>query len=115
MDDRNKWGDRAVYFLLGGMIGATVALLFAPRSGEETRELIANRVKDGKDALQEKFKSTCESISRTTEKFGASARDALDRGKEVVANEKEVLSAAIEAGKQAYREEKQAQADRRQG
>lgn len=41
MDDRNKWGDRAVYFLLGGMIGATVALLFAPRSGEETRELIA--------------------------------------------------------------------------
>lgn len=41
--------------VLGGVIGAGVALLFAPQSGEETREMIAKRAKDLKKQAQGKL------------------------------------------------------------
>lgn len=101
MEERNKWGDRALFFILGGLVGATAALLFAPRSGEETREMIASKVKEGRDALTTKIKSAKEKIVETSAKLESTA-----------SRSKEALAAAIEAGKQAYRDEKES-ADKR--
>ena len=107
MEERSRWGDRTLYFLLGGFVGATVALLFAPRSGEETREMIATKVKDGTEALKDHLQTARQKLVETKDKLESDTADLISRGKEMVAREKEVISAAIEAGKQAYMEEKE--------
>ena len=47
-------GDKFVYFLAGAGIGAVLALLFAPKSGRETREMIARTANDSRDFLSGK-------------------------------------------------------------
>lgn len=86
---------KLAYFLVGGGIGAIVALLFAPRSGRETREMIAQRAAESKERVLSASRNVSDKVTTY-----------IDKGKEVVASQKEQISAAIEAGKQAYREEK---------
>jgi len=95
MSEGNDRGSKLAYFLVGGGIGAVVALLFAPRTGRETRELIAQRAGEGR-----------ERVSSASRNVSGKVSSYLDKGKEMVASQKDHLSAAIEAGKQAYREEK---------
>jgi len=95
MSDGSDRTSKLAYFLVGGGIGAVIALLFAPRSGRETRDLIAQKANEGR----ERMASTSRTVSdRVT--------DYIDKGREMVSSQKEQISAAIEAGKQAYREEK---------
>ena len=95
MSDSSDRISKLAYFLVGGGIGAVVALLFAPRSGRETREIIAQRTSESR----EKVLSASRNVSDRVNTY-------VDKGKEIVATQKEQISAAIEAGKQAYREEK---------
>jgi gas vesicle protein len=95
MSDGGDRTSRLAYFLVGGGIGAIVALLFAPRSGRETRDLIAQKAAEGR-----------ERVATTSRTVSDRMTDYIDKGKEVVSSQKEQISAAIEAGKQAYREEK---------
>jgi gas vesicle protein len=81
------------YFFLGLGIGVAVGILFAPQSGEETRGLIKSRALDGQDYLK-----------RRSEELKDSASDLIDKSKDAVARQKDQLSAALDAGKQAYRE-----------
>ncbi len=82
-------------FLAGLGIGAVVALLFAPRSGKETREFIVQKTEEGKDFVKSK-----------SEELRKQAEDAVEKGKDLVNKQKDLLSAALEAGKQAYQDEK---------
>jgi gas vesicle protein len=86
---------RLAYFLVGGGIGAIVALLFAPRPGRETRDMIAQRDAESRERVLSASRNVSDKVTTY-----------IDKGKEAVATQKEQLSAAIEAGKQAYREEK---------
>jgi gas vesicle protein len=95
MAEESKVGEKALFFILGGFIGAAVALLLAPRSGEETRKLLATKTREGAEFIANRAKDV-------TEKTGG----LIDRGKEVLQQQRDQLSAALEAGKQAYREEK---------
>jgi len=95
MSDGGDRTSKLAYFLVGGGIGAVIALLFAPRSGRETRELIAQKANESRDRVT----STGRMVS---DRF----TDYIDKGKEIVSSQKEQFSAAIEAGKQAYRDEK---------
>jgi len=79
--------------LLGLGVGVGIGMLFAPKSGEETRELIKNKAGEGTDYLKQ----------RGTE-FKESAAEWVDRGKEALNRQKDSLSDAMEAGKQAYRD-----------
>ncbi|MDR0311231.1 MAG: YtxH domain-containing protein [Acidobacteriota bacterium] len=88
-------GEKALFFLVGAAIGAVTALLMAPRSGAETRKLIAARAREGADAVANRSKTVADLASTY-----------LDRGKEALYHQREHLSAAFEAGKQAYMEEK---------
>lgn len=83
------------YFLAGMGIGAVVALLFAPRSGEETREYLRERYGEGRDTAQRRVREVRER-----------AEGYVDRGKEFVGRQRESLEAAVEAGKDAYQEER---------
>jgi gas vesicle protein len=89
MDEDNKLS----YFLLGLGLGVAVGVLFAPKSGEETRDFIRSKANEGADY-----------VKRRSEDLRDAAGDAIERGKDTLRRQKENLSAAVEAGKQAYRE-----------
>jgi len=83
---------KVAFFLAGMGIGAAVALLFAPKSGEETRKLIAQKAGEGKDYIATKGKD-----------LGRQAGDFVERGKEAVSKQKERLADVLEAGKDAVK------------
>ena len=107
MSDDNG-GSKVAYFLAGMGLGAVVALLFAPRSGEETRKYISQKAEEGRDYVRQKSEEGREFVSTRSRELRSQAEQALDKAKDVVAKQKEQLSAALEAGKQAYQEEKKA-------
>jgi gas vesicle protein len=131
--------EKLTFLLIGAGIGATLALLFAPKSGRELRGDIADYTKKGLDAANEGARVLGERANeaygtasgRVAEAYGTAservagvygtasgkvaeaygtAREKVSQGAEVVsevaARQKEQIAAAIEAGKQAYREEK---------
>ena len=91
----DKGGSNIAFFLAGLGLGALAALLFAPRSGEETREYIAQKASEGKDYVATKGRE-----------LRRQAEELVEKGKDVVTQQKEQLAAAFDAGKQAYQEEK---------
>lgn len=94
MSDSNG-GARFTFFLAGLGIGAVLALLFAPRSGEETRELLSKKADQGR-----------EYVTNRSRELRNQAEELVEKAKDLVTQQKEQLSAALEAGKQAYQEEK---------
>ena len=108
---------RLTYLLIGGGIGAIIALLFAPKSGQELRDDIADATRKGIDRSREtaaqigtKAGEYYEaSRERASELYSAAADRAgniAESARDVAARKGGQLSAAIEAGKQAYTEEK---------
>lgn len=78
---------RFIWFFAGAAIGATVALLFAPQSGRETRELIGRRAGDGRDALAEAGHDIAEKSKELYDKgkrIADEAADLFDRGRKLV-------------------------------
>lgn len=76
MSDRDEFGAFLVGFVVGGLTGAVVALLFAPQTGEETRALI----KDKSIELRDKAQLTAEEAYARAEQ---TAKDALGRAEEL--------------------------------
>jgi gas vesicle protein len=80
-------------FLLGLGVGVGIGMLFAPKSGQETREYIKTKAGESGDYIKQ----------RGTE-FKETASGWVDKGKDVLGRQKENLNDAVEAGKQAYRD-----------
>ena len=81
------YGSKVVWFMAGIAIGATVALLYAPASGEETRRTIAKRTREGRDALSESGREMLERGKEMYEKGRKMADDAaemFERGRKIV-------------------------------
>ncbi len=96
MSEQTGAGEKLLYLMLGALVGAAAALLLAPKSGEETRKILISKAREGADNISSQGKIVAE---KTTEY--------LDRGKEAFQQQRNSLNAAIEAGKKAYREEKE--------
>lgn len=79
-DDGTAAGTVIVAFVLGAVTGAAVALLMAPASGEETRRLLGDKAREGR------------------ERADAAAR----QGREFLNRQRETLNTAIERGREAY-------------
>ena len=94
MDDNE--GARFFYFLTGVGIGALIGVLFAPNSGEKTREVVASKAEEGRDFVVRKGRDVRDQ-----------ATGYVERGKEKLEEQRDHLSAAVDAGKQAYRSEAQ--------
>ena len=71
-----------VAFVVGALTGAAVALLFAPASGEQTREFLGQKARDGK----------------------AKARDAMDQGRDYYRTQRDTLVTAVERGREAFQQ-----------
>jgi gas vesicle protein len=80
-------------FLLGLGVGVAIGMLFAPKSGEETRQLIKEKAGEGGEYLKQRGSDLKDTASGWVDK----GRDAMNR-------QKENLNDAMEAGKQAYRD-----------
>jgi gas vesicle protein len=111
MEEKNGFG----YFLLGLGLGVVAGVLLAPKSGEETREYLRSRAEesgdylraradDGREYLKKRGDDLRDSAADAIEKGKASATDILERSKSAVKTRRDNLSAAVEAGKQAYRD-----------
>ena len=92
------------YFIVGLGVGVAVGMLLAPRSGEETRQLLREKADEGKDYLRTKADESKEFVRRRGAELRESASDLIDRSKDAIARQKDQLAMAVEAGKQAYRE-----------
>jgi len=87
-------GSKAGHFLAGLGIGSLIAILSAPKSGEETREYLSQNVKERNEYAQKKARELRER-----------AEDLVERGKEAVTQKKEQIVAAVDAGREAYQRE----------
>ena len=87
-------GSKVTYFLVGLGIGALVGVLFAPKSGEETRDFLTKKADEGKDYAQRKAKELRER-----------ADDLIERSKDAATRGKDSISAAVEGAREAYRRE----------
>jgi gas vesicle protein len=81
----NRWSNKYTTFAVGIGVGAVLALLFAPSSGEETRDYISSGVKKGLD-----------DVASTGKRWKRRARETVD---DVTAS----VTGAVEAGQEAYR------------
>lgn len=82
-----------VWFLAGLGIGAIAGVLYAPRSGDETRQALRSRAEEGREFVRDRARQAREQ-----------AAGWADRGREVLSQQKEQFRSAYEAGKQAYQE-----------
>jgi gas vesicle protein len=79
---KDNSGSFMVAFVMGALTGAAVALLFAPASGEETREYLGQKAREGK----------------------AKARDAMDQGREYYNSQRDNIVTAVERGREAFQQ-----------
>jgi gas vesicle protein len=66
MEDDNKFS----YFFLGLGLGVAAGLLFAPKTGEETRDLIRSKADEGKEYLKQRTTELKESANEAIEQIG---------------------------------------------
>lgn len=89
-------GTVLVSFVAGAAIGAGLALLYAPKSGSEMRETIADFAEDAVDKIKEYTKEAQDKI-----------KTAIEDGKDTIIEKKSILASAIEAGREAMSKEKE--------
>jgi gas vesicle protein len=87
-------GSKVSFFMVGLGIGALVGILFAPKSGEETREYLSSKAEEGRDYAQKKARELRER-----------AEDLIERSKEIMARQKDAINTAVDAGKETYKRE----------
>lgn len=88
-DDSNGF----MWFLMGLGVGAAIGVLYAPKSGRETRDTILQKAQEGGDYVRE-----------ASQRVKQQAEQWADRGRDVLGQQKEQFRSAYEAGRQAYRE-----------
>jgi gas vesicle protein len=91
MSDNNS--NSFLWFLAGLGIGAAAGVLYAPRSGDETRQALRSRAEDGREFVCDRARQAREQASTWA-----------DRGREVLNQQKEQFRSAYEAGRAAYQE-----------
>jgi gas vesicle protein len=90
---------------VGALIGAAAALLLAPKTGEETRELLREKGTDWARQARDRGSELAKRAQETMGDAHARAHEYLGRGREVVEDTSAQLKAAFEAGRGAMREE----------
>ncbi len=116
----NGAGLTLLTFILGAASGAAVALLYAPQSGKDTREYLAERARQGRDQAanaankakdyveqgRQTVNNAVEQGRQTVEQSKQTLNSAIDQGKQAIEQGKQTLNSAIEQGRNAYQQVK---------
>ena len=82
-----------LWFLAGLGVGSLVGVLYAPRAGDEMRDVIRSKAQEGSEKARQ-----------TARRAREQASDWVDRGRDVINQQKEQFRSAYEAGREAYNE-----------
>jgi len=126
MENDNDFGNFLMGFIIGGMVGAAAALLWAPQSGEETRAQIREKSIELKDRAMETYEDTRLRTEKALEDARMRAEEAMEevrmraedvarlskeraeeikqRGQILLDEQKSRLGSAVDAGKKAAAE-----------
>jgi gas vesicle protein len=122
MSDNDNGVSGFGWFLAGLGIGALVGVLYAPKSGKETRDDLVAGALDARDKAQEYYSQGTEAVGQYVDKSKQVAgqyvdkgreyydkgrtqwTEYVDKGKDLVKGQADKVSAAVDAGKQAYQE-----------
>jgi gas vesicle protein len=91
MSDSNS--NSFLWFLAGLGVGAVAGVLYAPRSGNETREALRSKAEEGREYMRNRAQNV-----------RSQANDWVDRGRDMLSQQKDQFRAAYDAGRQAYHE-----------
>src|SRR6266700_408820 len=109
------------WFLAGLGVGALAGILYAPKSGRETRDDLANSAREGSEYLRTRRKQVAEQVGTLVDKSKDQVGEYVDRGREVVdrgraqwedfvergkslvGDQGTRVAAAVDAGRQAYK------------
>jgi gas vesicle protein len=86
-------GNSFGWFLAGLGVGAAIGMLYAPKAGHETREDLRRRAEEGRDYVKNRAREAREQATQW-----------VDKGKELIDQQKEQFRSAYEAGRQAYKD-----------
>src|SRR5580704_8935191 len=121
MADETQSSSGFSWFLAGLGIGALIGVLYAPKAGKETREDLAASAREGSEYLRQRSREAADQINQIVDRSKAQVSEYVDRGKEYidrsraqwddfvaqgrqfVSDQSEKVSAAVDAGKEAYR------------
>jgi gas vesicle protein len=81
-NDTQQSGMVLLAFMVGALSGAAAALLLAPASGEETREYLGQKAREGR----------------------ARAREAVDHGREIYERQRDTVASAVDRGREAFKQ-----------
>jgi len=99
--ERHDGGSGIGTFIVGAAVGAGLALLFAPRSGEETRADIRRRARKARDAAQRVATGVTESVTDTFHDARRRVEEQIDSAREAIETKKEQMRRAVDAGRAA--------------
>jgi gas vesicle protein len=104
--DEGNFGKSFVSFITGGLVGAGIALLYAPQSGERTREEIKEKAERTIIKVQRIEEEIKDSINQLLGDIRSKVNLLIEEGKDVAEDKKQELLAAIETGKKVLDEQK---------
>jgi gas vesicle protein len=93
-------------FLLGGLIGASIALLYAPKSGKQTRKDISKAARRVKKETVDLVEDTIDGINDFAGDMKDKVSDIIERGKEISDNAKKEVIKNLEHGQKVIEKQK---------
>jgi len=91
------------WLLVGLAVGALVGILYAPKSGRETREDIARGAREGTEYLSTRTRRAAEQVGALVDKGKEQVGEYVERGRSFVGDQSNRVAAAVEAGREACR------------
>lgn len=116
--DNSGGGGFLLGLVIGGALGAALALLYAPQRGEDTRGFVAQKSTEYASAAKAKTSEMADTLRQNAASLGDKAGDVVDtlksrasdvsnRASDMVSNAKDTAQNAINQGKEAFNQKKQ--------
>ena len=93
--------------LIGGLIGAAIALLYAPKSGRKTRKDIIRAARRAKNSAADLIEDTLDDVNDFIKDLKEKASDIADQGTDLTDKAKKEIMATLEQGHKAIEKQKQ--------
>jgi len=105
--DESNFLEVSFAFLLGSLVGATIALLYAPTSGEQTRRKIREKGDEVQENLRTQYGKISDKAEIEVSRFKDRVNDRVVQAKDYYDKQKSKVREAVEEGRRAFEEEEE--------